>query len=135
MASEDESGLAKKVAAGVAVGLATTAAASVAKKLLGDDGGGGSSLHELTDKVSSAAKDAAGQVSGTARAAAAGAREQVRAATAGAAPPPQRTRTRSPRGGRTKEQLYADAKRLGIAGRSRMSKTQLERAVARRGRS
>ncbi len=32
--------------------------------------------------------------------------------------------------GRTREQLYNDAKRLGIEGRSAMSKTQLQRAVA-----
>ncbi len=31
--------------------------------------------------------------------------------------------------GRTKAQLYADAKRQGVAGRSRMSKAQLEKAV------
>lgn len=31
--------------------------------------------------------------------------------------------------GRTKAQLYADAKRKGVAGRSRMSKAQLEKAV------
>jgi hypothetical protein len=32
---------------------------------------------------------------------------------------------------RTKEQLYAQAKRLKIDGRSRMTKAQLERAVER----
>jgi hypothetical protein len=32
--------------------------------------------------------------------------------------------------GRTKEQLYNDAKKLGIDGRSTMSKKQLQRAVA-----
>jgi hypothetical protein len=32
--------------------------------------------------------------------------------------------------GRTRDQLYADAKRLGIEGRSKMSKSQLQRAVA-----
>jgi hypothetical protein len=32
--------------------------------------------------------------------------------------------------GRTKEQLYNDAKRLGIEGRSKMTKKQLQRAVA-----
>jgi len=32
-------------------------------------------------------------------------------------------------GGRTREQLYADAKRLGIEGRSKMNKAQLQRAV------
>src|SRR5262249_50153868 len=34
--------------------------------------------------------------------------------------------------GRTKAQLYTEAKRLGIEGRSRMSKQQLQRAVDRR---
>ncbi|GAA2760917.1 plasmid stabilization protein [Actinopolymorpha rutila] len=34
-------------------------------------------------------------------------------------------------GGRTKAQLYADAKRQGVQGRSKMSKAQLERAVGR----
>jgi hypothetical protein len=34
--------------------------------------------------------------------------------------------------GRTREQLYNEAKRLGIAGRSRMTKAQLQRAVDRR---
>ncbi|WP_432945609.1 plasmid stabilization protein [Kribbella sp. CA-253562] len=33
--------------------------------------------------------------------------------------------------GRTKEQLYADAKRLGVKGRSKMTKAELERAVGR----
>lgn len=33
--------------------------------------------------------------------------------------------------GRTKEQLYADAKRKGIKGRSKMTKAQLEHAVGR----
>ena len=33
--------------------------------------------------------------------------------------------------GRTREQLYADAKRKGIKGRSKMSKAELEKAVGR----
>jgi hypothetical protein len=33
-------------------------------------------------------------------------------------------------GGRTREQLYNDAKKLGIEGRSKMNKQQLQRAVA-----
>lgn len=54
------------------------------------------------------------------------------------------TRTKSPQrrggqrsgrglgpGGRTKEQLYNDAKRRGIQGRSRMTKQQLEKALSR----
>jgi len=34
-------------------------------------------------------------------------------------------------GGRTRDQLYAEAKQKGIRGRSRMTKAQLERAVDR----
>lgn len=34
--------------------------------------------------------------------------------------------------GRTKEQLYAEAKRMGIPGRSKMNKASLQRAVDRR---
>jgi hypothetical protein len=34
--------------------------------------------------------------------------------------------------GRTKEQLYADAKRLGVKGRSKMTKAELAKAVGRR---
>ena len=41
-----------------------------------------------------------------------------------------RSGTRRPKG-RTRDQLYAEAKRLGVEGRSKMKKAQLERAVAR----
>lgn len=34
-------------------------------------------------------------------------------------------------GGRTRDQLYADAQRQGIKGRSKMTKAQLEKAVGR----
>jgi hypothetical protein len=34
--------------------------------------------------------------------------------------------------GRTRDQLYNEAKRLGVEGRSRMNKEQLQRAVDRR---
>jgi hypothetical protein len=43
----------------------------------------------------------------------------------------QRSGTRRTKG-RTKEQLYNEAKRMGIEGRSKMNKQQLERAVDRR---
>jgi hypothetical protein len=36
-------------------------------------------------------------------------------------------------GGRTREQLYNDAKKLNISGRSKMSKKQLQAAVNRKG--
>jgi len=42
-----------------------------------------------------------------------------------------RSGTNRPRG-RTKEQLYNEAKRMGIDGRSKMNKAQLQRAVDRR---
>ena len=42
-----------------------------------------------------------------------------------------RSGTNRPKG-RTKEQLYNEAKRMGIAGRSKMSKQQLQRADDRR---
>ena len=40
-------------------------------------------------------------------------------------------RSHSGPGGRTKAQLYEEAKRKGIEGRSKMTKAQLERAVGR----
>jgi len=43
----------------------------------------------------------------------------------------RRSGTNRPRG-RTKEQLYNEAKRMGIDGRSKMTKQQLQRAVDRR---
>ena len=51
------------------------------------------------------------------------------------------TSSNSPKGGqampmgkeRTKEQLYSQAKRLGIKGRSKMNKGQLKAALSRRG--
>jgi plasmid stabilization system protein ParE len=48
-------------------------------------------------------------------------------------PAPKRGGQRSHRGegGRTRDQLYEEAKRKGISGRSTMSKAELERAVDR----
>jgi hypothetical protein len=43
----------------------------------------------------------------------------------------QRSGTKRPKG-RTKEQLYSEAKRMNISGRSKMNKQQLQRAVDRR---
>jgi plasmid stabilization system protein ParE len=42
-----------------------------------------------------------------------------------------RSGTRRPKG-RTRDQLYEEAKRMGIDGRSKMNKEQLERAVERK---
>ena len=48
-------------------------------------------------------------------------------------PAPKRGGQRSHKGegGRTRDQLYEEAKRKGISGRSTMSKAELERAVGR----
>jgi hypothetical protein len=48
-------------------------------------------------------------------------------------PAPKRggQRSHSGEGGRTRDQLYEEAKRKGISGRSAMNKAELERAVAR----
>jgi hypothetical protein len=43
----------------------------------------------------------------------------------------QRSGTNRPKG-RTREQLYEEAKRMNVPGRSRMTKAQLQRAVDRR---
>ena len=40
-------------------------------------------------------------------------------------------RSHSGEGGRTRDQLYAEAKRKGVKGRSKMNKAQLQRAVSR----
>jgi hypothetical protein len=40
-------------------------------------------------------------------------------------------RARSGAGGRTRDQLYQEAKQRGIKGRSKMTKQELERAVGR----
>jgi len=42
-----------------------------------------------------------------------------------------RSGTNRPRG-RTRDQLYSEARKLGVAGRSKMNKAQLQRAVDRR---
>lgn len=42
-----------------------------------------------------------------------------------------RRRGGSARGGKTRKELYAEARRQGIAGRSRMNKAQLARALGR----
>ena len=135
MASEDgNEGLStpKKVATGAAVGLATAAAVGVGKKLLGsnddeDEGGGdggtsrtsGSRGRSSTTRTSRSRST--GSSSKTRSRSKTGSRSKTRSSTSG----------RSGGTTRTKEQLYAQAKRLKIDGRSRMTKAQLERAVTR----
>jgi hypothetical protein len=63
-------------------------------------------------------------------------RTRSRSSTGGSSPQRrggQRSGTNRPKG-QTKEQLYNQARRLRIAGRSSMSKSQLQRAVAAKSR-
>jgi hypothetical protein len=99
----------KKVATGAAVGLATTAAVGVAKKLMSDDGDEGTTRGRTTASTSRARS---------------GSRPTRPTRSA-------RSTTKRTSGEKTKEQLYSEAKRLDISGRSKMNKTQLKRAVAR----
>jgi hypothetical protein len=60
-------------------------------------------------------------------------RQASRTSTRG--PSPERRgglRSHRGSGGRTRDQLYQEAKRKNISGRSRMTKAQLERAVGKR---
>ena len=92
----------KKVMAGAAIGVAIPAAVGATKKLLGDAGKTASSAKRTTTRAAKRTTTAA-------------------------------TRTASGRRSSTptREQLYRQATRLKIDGRSQMTKAQLERAVKR----
>ena len=124
----------KKVVTGAAVGLATAAAVGVGKKLLGSDddsdSGGDSGGSQQSQGRS---RRTGGSTSGTkSRSSGSSARTKARS-TSGLARRTSSSASRRSSGGatKTKEQLYAQAKRLKIEGRSSMTKQQLERAVAR----
>ena len=120
----------KKVATGAAVGLATAAAVGVGKKLIGsddsDDGeagrGEGSRSGATPSRARSGRTTRSAGSTGRARPRSGSSTRKRSRSTSGAS---------SSRGEKTKEQLYAQAKRLKIEGRSRMTKAQLERAVQR----
>jgi hypothetical protein len=82
----------------------------------------------------SRAKEMAARTVNKNRARAGESRTRSRSSTSGASPQQrggQRSGTNRPKG-QTKEQLYNQAKRLRIDGRSSMNKSQLQRAVAAR---
>jgi hypothetical protein len=116
MAEVDKEGLSrpKKVAAGAAIGVAIPAAVAVAKKLIGDDGESRTSEREKPQQRQRS------EPTRRSRPAKPSSRRKPRASTAKSA-----TKTT------TRQQLYAQAARLKIGGRSSMSKSQLERAVNR----
>lgn len=92
----------KKVMAGAAIGVAIPAAVGATKKLLGDAGNTASSAKRKTTRAAKRTTTA------------------VKRTTTG-------RRSSTP----TREQLYRQATRLKIAGRSQMTKAQLQRAVTR----
>lgn len=101
MEDQDRMSTAKKVVAGAALGIAVPTAVAVGRRLLG----GGD--QQQSGSRASQQRSRPRSVSGNAR-------------------------SPSARGsGRTKEQLYDQAKRLNIEGRSSMTKAQLERAISR----
>ncbi|GAB2651020.1 hypothetical protein [Kribbella swartbergensis] len=86
----------------------------------GDDTGSSTRKKATRTRTSTAGRTREGAV-GRTREAAGRVREEVGG----------RTRGRAGATGRTKDELYADAARLGIKGRSRMTKAELEKAVRR----
>ncbi|HYY63123.1 MAG TPA: hypothetical protein VE688_00810 [Gaiellaceae bacterium] len=141
----------KKVVAGAAIGVAVPAAVGVAKKLMGDgddqeEGGGDGNRSRQKGRTStrsttsgrgraSATKKRAGTTAKSGSRRTTRARSSARSTGARARSSSSSTRRSSSSSGggsgRTKEQLYNQAKRLGIEGRSSMTKAQLERAINR----
>jgi hypothetical protein len=134
--AEESDGLStgKKMIAGAALGVAVPAAVGVARKLISDDGDDNGDQSGSSRRTGSRSR-----TTGTSRARSTGSRST--ASRSGGSRPAQSksksTTARSTRTGSasarttTREQLYRQATRLKIDGRSRMSKAQLERAVAR----
>jgi len=144
----------KKVVAGAAIGVAVPAAVGVAKKLMGDGGEQTEARGGTGGSNKPGSKSASGHSTGSGRSRGSTTKRRTGASAKGASGGSTRsgssnrsscTRARSSSsnssrksagssgGGsnRTKEQLYNQAKRLGIEGRSSMTKAQLERAVSR----
>jgi hypothetical protein len=117
----DEGGtsMTKKVAAGAAIGVAVPAAVAVARKLTAGDDSEGQSSSGSGQSRRRASAGRQGSTRGTQR------------RTTGSTRTGSTAKTTARKKERTKEQLYREAKRLNVEGRSRMTKTQLERAVAR----
>jgi hypothetical protein len=153
MSADDGEGLStgKKVIAGAALGVAVPAAVGVARKLLSDDDDGESGGSRSSGRAGSRSRatgtSRARSSTSRARSTTSGARSTGTRKTASRAKSSGSTRSkstttrskssttaRSSGGGarpKTREQLYRQATRLKIDGRSNMTKAQLERAVAR----
>ena len=125
LSPDDGEGLStgKKVIAGAALGVAVPAAVGVARKLMSDDGDDG----DGDQKARRAASRPKRTPSTSSRSAQSKSKPAAKRSTGGS------SRATGSTGGRTKtrEQLYRQATRLKIEGRSSMTKAQLERAVTR----
>ena len=114
----------KKVVAGAALGVAIPAAVAGARKLISGDSTGdkehdSSRKPERAKRITRRPRTAAKKTAKTAKKRTSAAKKKT-----------------TSRATRTREQLYRQATRLKVPGRSRMTKSQLERAVDRvRGRS
>jgi hypothetical protein len=125
----------RKVAAGAALGVAVPAAVAVGKKLLGSDGdGGGRQQQQPQQRSSSGGSSSSNRSRARTSSTAAKSKSSRTKRSTGSRRRSTRSRSGSSSDGsnRTKEQLYKQAKRLGIEGRSNMNKAQLERAIARK---
>jgi hypothetical protein len=115
----------KKVLAGAALGVAVPAAVGVARKVLG----GGSDDGEPEGQDDDASSEPTSREVRTAQ------RSSSRQTRATKSSAKRATKTKakkaSTRPNRTREQLYRQATRLKIDGRSSMNKAQLERAIER----
>jgi hypothetical protein len=132
----------KKVVAGAALGVAVPAAVGVARKLMSggsDDDNGGDDSSEPTSRERSSSRSSSGRSkSSSGRSSSSSGRS--RSSSSGRSPSSSSGRSSSstrsttkPRAkpNRTREQLYRQATRLKIDGRSSMNKAQLERAIER----
>jgi hypothetical protein len=134
--TDDGEGLStgKKVIAGAALGVAVPAAVGVARKLMSDDGDRNGDGDQKARRTASRPKStrptssrSTSSRSTSSRSTQSKSKPAAKRATAGS------SRAAGSTGGRTKtrEQLYRQATRLKIEGRSSMTKAQLERAVTR----
>ena len=127
---DDQEGMStgKKIAAGAAVGLAVPAAVGVAKKLMGDGDDGDAPQQQKGARQESRARSGGSTQSRSGKTRSTSSSTRTRSSSRARSAAKSHTSS----GGRTKEQLYNQAKRLKIEGRSSMTKAQLERAISRK---
>lgn len=118
----------QKVIAGAALGVAVPAAVGVARKLLGSDGEHGGDDDDASSEPTSRERRSTGRrsSSGSSRSTSTKTKAKAKSKTKSSSGTKARRVTN-----RTREQLYRQATRLKIDGRSSMNKAQLERAIAR----